>query len=387
MLLEALRCMVFSFLVLGLVTVIGLNLSFFTPFNNAFKDFSYLDLYYAEKLEKNMGKINKDIVLVNVGRLDRADIAALLNKLAEQQPKVIGLDIIFKEERTPAEDELLAQSHRIPNLVTTYSIRNTGIDRSASRITRPGQISGYSNFSFDPTSSVVRNFQGYRQEGDSVQVAFGVAVAKYALGSDWSESLDRDFYKERPINYKGNRDNFLLLEYDDILAQDTLPVLKDKIVLLGYLGNPQTHQFDMEDKHFTPMNKKFVGRSAPDTFGVVVHANIVNMIISDDFIAVVPNGVLILLSILFTYLALAYFIWLAKRQLASYILRLNIVRLLFIALFVWIALLLFRGGTLFKTAGIIAVVAFSVGLIGYYKKVAHFLHKKFKWNGYFYQNP
>lgn len=383
---EALFCMVFSFVILGLVSLIGFNLSFFTPFNNAFKDFSYLDLYYAEKLDKNAGIINKDIVLVNVERLGRAEIAAMMTKLERQKPKVIGLDIIFKGERDPIGDKALAESHRIKNLVTTYSILNSGVDRSAERITRTNQINGYSNFSFNPSSSVARNFQGYRKDGDSVQAAFGVAVAKFVTGKNWDSSLERYLEKERPINYKGNRDNFLILESEDILGQDTIPVVKDKIVLMGYLGNPESHRFDIEDKHFTPMNEKFVGKSAPDTFGVVVHANIINMIITDDFISVVPNWVLVLLTILLTFLALTYFIWLAKRQLASYILRLNIMRLLFIAMFVWIALLFFRNGILFKTAGIIAVVAFSVGLIGYYKKVAHFLHKKYKWNGYFYQD-
>lgn len=383
---EALFCMVFSFIILGLVSLIGFNLSFFTPFNNAFKDFSYLDLYYAEKLDRNIGDINKDIVLVNVERLGRAEIAAIMTKLERQKPKVIGLDIIFKEERDPIEDRALAQSHRMENLVTTYSILNSGVDSSAARISRPDQISGYSNFSFDPTSSVVRNFQGYRKDGDSVQVAFGVAVAKFVMGEKWDGSLERYLDEERPINYKGNRDNFLILEPDDILGRDTIPVVMNKIVLMGYLGHQENHRFDIEDKHFTPMNEKFVGKSAPDTFGVVIHANIINMIVSDEFISVVPNWILVLLTILFTFLALTYFIWLAKRQLASYILRLNIVRLVFIAVFVWIALLLFRNGILFKTAGIIAVAAFSIGLIGYYKKLAHFLYKKYKWNGYFYQD-
>ncbi len=377
--------MLFSFVILGVVTVIGLNLSFFTPFNNAFKDFSYLDLYYAEKLNENQGVINQNIILVNIDRLNRKEIANLLNKLNAQEPRVIGLDVIFRGEKNPAWDSLLAHSHRIDKLVTTYAISNAGVAKSLDKITGPNQTSGYSNFSFDPVTSVVRNFKGFRKDGDSIQISFGAAVSKFILGKDWNSDLETYLLKERPINYKGNRENFLILEHEDIKNQDTIPILKDKIILLGYLGNYQNHEFDIEDKHFTPMNYKFVGKSAPDTFGIVVHANIINMIITDDFISVVPNWLLILVTILFTYCALIYFIWLAKRQLASYILRLNVVRLTFIVFFVWVALLFFRNGILFKTAGIIAVAVFSIGLIGYYKKVAQFLQKKLKWNGYFYQ--
>ena len=205
------------------------------------------------------------------------------------------------------------------------------------------------------------------------------------MKNDWTNKLEKYLQKERPINYKGNRENFLILENEDIMGQDTLPIVKDKIVLLGYLGNAQTHEFDIEDKHFTPMNDKFVGKSAPDTFGLVVHANIVNMIITSDFISVVPNWLLVLLTILVTYLGLAYFIWLGKRGLVSYAMRLKIIRLVFILLMIWMALVLFRNGVLFKTAGIIAVSFFSISLLGYYKKLAHMLHKKLKWNGYFYQ--
>lgn len=377
--------MLFSFAILGVVSLIGLNLSFFTPFNNAFKDFSYLDLYYAEKLNKNLGLVNQNIILVNIDRLNRKEIADILSKLESQKPRVIGLDVIFKELKNPSIDSALAQSHCIKNLVTTYTISNEGPVASVKEIANSNLLRGYSNFSFDPETSVVRNVQVLRREKDTIQLSFGAVVAKEFLKNDWKPYLDTYLLKERPINYKGNRENFLILENEDIIEPDTLPIVKDKIVLLGYLGNALNHQYDIEDKHFTPMNEKFVGKSAPDTFGLVIHANIINMIISNDYISVVPKWFLVLLTILFTYLALTYFIWISKKQLASYILRLNIVRLVFSVLLVWIALLLFRNGILFKTAGIIAVVVFSIGLLGYYKKLAHYLYTRFKWNGYFYQ--
>ncbi|MBO0323532.1 CHASE2 domain-containing protein [Muricauda sp. CAU 1633] len=377
--------MLFSFIVLGLVTFIGVNLSFFTPFNNAFKDFSYLDLYYSEKLEENQGHINQKIVLVNIDRLNREDIALLLNKINQQHPKVIGLDVIFEKEKTPHGDKALAKSHKLQNLVTTYTITDIGTITTSNHIAQPNQLSGYSNFSFDFESSVVRNFLGQRKINDTVQTSFALAVAKKYLGNQWNKSRDNYFLKERPINYRGNRDDFLILENEDILGQDSIPWLKDKIVLLGYLGDLNRHEFDMEDKHFTPMNPKFVGRSAPDTFGLIIHANIISMILENDYISVLPQWALIIITLILTYLALAYFIWLSKRQLASYILRLNIIRLVFMVLLIWLALALFRQGILLKTAGVIATVVFSIGLIGYYKKVIHILHKKYKWNGYFFQ--
>ena len=245
---------------------------------------------------------------------------------------------------------------------------------------------GYTNFTFDPSSSVVRDFQGIRTEKDSVQEAFGVVVAKKFLKNQWKDKLNTYLERERPINYRAKRDNFLIYEFNDIQSQDSLPILKNKIVLLGYLGDAENHKYDIEDKHFTPMNDKFVGKNAPDTFGLVIHANIILMLLKNDFISVVSNWFIVILTVLFTYMALCYFIWISKRGLASYIFRLNILRLIFIVFFVWLSLLLFKNKILLRTATMIAIVVFSVGLIGYYKKIAHFLYKKYKWKVYLFQD-
>ena len=139
-------------------------------------------------------------------------------------------------------------------------------------------------------------------------------------------------------------------------------------------------------KHFTPMNEKYVGKSPPDAFGIVIHANIIQMLIEQDFISVVPTWLITLLTVVLTFMALCYFIWLNKKQLASYILRLNILQLLFIVFFVWISLFLFKNRILFKTASITAIMVFSIGLIGFYKKFAHYFYKRYKWKGYFFQD-
>ncbi|HAI44042.1 MAG TPA: hypothetical protein DCM40_41060, partial [Maribacter sp.] len=131
---------------------------------------------------------------------------------------------------------------------------------------------------------------------------------------------------------------------------------------------------------------KFVGKSPPDTFGLVIHANIVQMLIDGNYIKVVPNWVLGLLTIVLTFFSLAYFIYLGKKQLASYVLRLNLVQLLFTIFFVWLSLYFFKNGILFKITTITAVVVFSMGLIGYYRKLAHYLYKRFKWQGYFFHD-
>lgn len=383
---EAFFCMLFSFLILGIVLLIGLNISFFSPFKNAFKDFSYLDLHYAEKLKEDNYHLNENIVLVNIDRLNRKQIADVLDDLQKHKPKVIGLDVIFKQKKDPIWDKFLADKLKNDSFIFAYSILDNKQIGNNNFISNSNENSGYTNFSFDSKSVVVRNFQGIKIEGKKTLVSFPAKIVQHYFDDVWLTSMKPFLNKETPINYTGNRDNFLVLESNDILNQKEIYFLKDKIVLVGYLGNERTHVYDIEDKHYTPMNKKIVGKSPPDTFGLVIHANIVQMLLTNNYITTVPYWVLALLTMILTFVGLAYFIHLSSRQLASYILRLNLVQLLFSILFVWISLVLFQKGILFKIASITAVVVFSLGLIGYYKKLAHYLYKRYKWEGYFYHD-
>lgn len=82
--------------------------------------------------------------------------------------------------------------------------------------------------------------------------------------------------------------------------------LKNKIVLLGYLGIP-SQRADMrldEDKLFTPLNARLSGRSYPDMYGLVIHANILRMALEKDHIKVIPKWVTGLLSFFIIWLIL-----------------------------------------------------------------------------------
>lgn len=378
--------MLFSFLVMGLVLLVGLNVGFFSPFKNAFKDFSYLDLYYAEKLNEDNFDFNEDIILVNIDRLNRKEIAEVLSEIEHHNPKVIGLDVIFKETEDPIWDSFLNENLQYEPLVFAYALQDTLEVTTNAEIINTAKNKGYTNFNFDVESSVVRNFHGVKTTIQDTLISFPVAIASAYLKNDWLNKHQAFLEKEQPIKFSGTRNSFLVLEREDIIEGGDLSYIKDKIVMVGYLGNINNHYYDIEDKHYTPMNPKFVGKSPPDTFGLVIHANIVQMLLTNNYVIIVPSWVLLVLMIFCMFLVLMYFIYLNKKQLASYILRLNLVQLSFLVLFVWISLLFFKNGILLKVTPLTATVVFSMGLIGYYKKLAHYLYKKYKWEGYFYHD-
>ncbi len=53
--------------------------------------------------------------------------------------------------------------------------------------------------------------------------------------------------------------------------------------MIGFCGESEK-ALSMNDRYFTPLNEQYTGRSLPDMFGVVIHANIISMLLDKDFI-------------------------------------------------------------------------------------------------------
>jgi CHASE2 domain-containing sensor protein len=101
---------------------------------------------------------------------------------------------------------------------------------------------------------------------------------------------------------------FYAIDIDQVMNGDFAPELfKDKIVIMGFLGD-YFGDPSWEDKYFTPLNKKVAGRANPDMFGVVVHANIVSMILNEDYVGELSGWEQIAIAILLGILTVALFI-------------------------------------------------------------------------------
>lgn len=92
---NAVFCTLFTLLLGGLLYFVVVNVSFFNPFQKAFRDFEFTDLYYSKSLEEN--QISDKIILVNVQKANRLEIAQAIENVAKQNPRTIALDLIFRE--------------------------------------------------------------------------------------------------------------------------------------------------------------------------------------------------------------------------------------------------------------------------------------------------
>ena len=92
------------FLFLILLGMIPINFYVLNPMKMALKDFDFNDIAYA-KLEKGKSdSIDRRIVIINSGELDRAELGFLIETINAYKPKVIGLDIFFAGTREPEKD-------------------------------------------------------------------------------------------------------------------------------------------------------------------------------------------------------------------------------------------------------------------------------------------
>ncbi len=290
----------------------------------------------------------------------RTIFARLIDKLAEEKARVIGLDIIMSEDYPDDQDEELARSAgRAGNVLfpskfeetvkrITWSgkeveLREEILKEPISILSQAGAV-GYLNLPQD-SDHFVRRFTPLRSHGEYLYTSFALKIAaryfdiplkslKYApyeqlqLGE---RSIPLNAYNSSHINYAGPSGKFQRVSFHQVLDGQYSPGLfENSIVLVGVTFA------DSHDYFPTPFLETKQGQKFP-LYGVEIHANIINTILQNRFIrptAPVVNRLIILLgglfiafislklsalrsSILVLFIALGYFglgIWLFSKD-------------------------------------------------------------------------
>ncbi|OJJ15860.1 hypothetical protein BKI52_36690 [marine bacterium AO1-C] len=335
-------------------TAVLRNIEFLNPIEQVFDDFDLTDIVFSKLTDRT--KAYPDITVVNIGNLDRAGIAEVINLINQNNPKAIGIDVQFEFAIDSTQDALLenaiSNAKNVVMVSKMISNPNPKIQKAdhvkinyhrftkhthtafANFITKgKGNQLGLSSVrSFSPKEKVNKVILSRGEEKfdtvslkeaqrkETIEYAFGVKLAQLAAPKKAKRFLDRKRNFEW-INFMGNvnidgHTNFNVLDVQDVFAAQAdenaakgfKNVTKDKIVVLGFMGaNLQVRSFD--DKLFTPLNENYIGRSAPDMYGVVVHANIISMILNESYINETPKWLNYLISffvVLFTIMVFSY---------------------------------------------------------------------------------
>lgn len=328
----------FVFAFMWMLGKIGVSFEFLNVFEKVFEDFELTDIYYSKIRDNSQEPFEDDIVLVNIGTLGRRDIAKQVQIISQCKPKVIAIDarFFYPKEEDPVGDFMLAQAFKEAGNVilgseaasyehVEYSEEEAEKLTAWDTLLRPIPLflqyvqTGHVNtgmpdneFSFltwrdFPIVEKIKN--GHVEPCLAAKVLENYDKKAYErLMARLDKKSDED-RKER-IYFKGNLDKYVKLDVQDVLLKNfDSTLITGKIVLMGYLGSEYTDYHFDEDKFYTPLNPKQMGRGAPDMYGVVVHANIISMVLDDKFVNDMPATISWTVALILCYINVSLFTW------------------------------------------------------------------------------
>ncbi|MGC3947490.1 MAG: CHASE2 domain-containing protein [Chryseolinea sp.] len=315
-----------AFVFLALLGLLRLTqLQIFNAFDSIGEALSDVELTdYVFSSLRDDPDVDENVVLVNIGNLTRRGIAQQISIISKYKPRVIGIDSFF-DCKTGLYDTVNCPQLKdvLGNMMLSEAIRSAGnvvlvtkllrqdttlseneFDtlRRSDPMFRDGALAeGFASLitgaGYQDDVKTCRTFNPVMMVTDSSHRAFSVELANVYDSARTSKFLRRNNFSE-VINYRGNvfdihgttnyPQMFYTLDVDDVFTENFVSeMIKDKIVIFGFLGSTLSDP-SWADKFYTPLNKKLAGKANPDMFGAVVHANIISMILNEDYVEEMP---------------------------------------------------------------------------------------------------
>lgn len=362
------------------------------PLKLGLKDFDFNDISYSKLGKAQNTPIDSNIVVINIGQSDREDIAALIDKTASYEPKVMGLDVTFSGPRDPHKDSLLRETiARNKNLVLAVKYQTDSTDKLIAAenyfLTSSTEF-GYVNFPSDDKETVRAFFPFKSDDKDKnlVLPSFTSTLLKF-FDSTAYKKIEKKIDKKLIINYTravvpGKKAQYLVVEPEDLMTDNIdTSAIKGKIALLAYVNLDPNN---IEDKKFTPMNEKFAGKSHPDMNGIFVHANIISMELEKNYIKKVPLWATILIAIAVCWLHMSFFVHYYLEAHIWFHLAAKIAQVASAIFFVWLGIYLFDRYRLKVDLKLsLVTIVMAVDVIYFYEAWAVWMHKKFNYKTVF----
>ncbi len=305
----------------------------FDPIGEAFGDMEVTDVVFSQL--RNDPVADERVVLVNIGTLSRGEIGMMLQIISQYNPAVIGIDSFFynPKEDTLGDQMLMEGMASVENLVLASKLILHPTDPEQDSMAYSWE--GFNQFAtsnafvnLDTDAEVQEDLKMCRQFVPKQTVAgierhaFSVKLASYLDSAKASQFLERDNLYE-VINYRGNvldygatkfGIKYYALDVPDVFGENFVPeMIEGKIVMFCYLGKYLGDRESFEDKFYTPLNQKYIGRAFPDMYGGVVHANAISMILNQDYIDAMTQEQGLLLAIILCFLNVALFSLIYKK--------------------------------------------------------------------------
>lgn len=306
------------------------------PIGEAFEDMEFTDVYFSQLLDDPVA--DENVVLVNVGLEPRAGIAVLLDSISKYDPAVVGVDLFFDYQKPDTLGDLMLMDAlgRVENLVLVTKLSQTmsnqdpesydSLEWSHPMFTwnaNPAFANLVTDAGVQEDLKMCRTFvPQFELDNGENQIAFAVKMASFISQEKADKFLARG-NEEEVINYRGNvldygatkfGNKYFALDVWDVYSGNFVPdIIKDKVVIFCFLGEELGDRENFEDKFFTPLNETYVGRAFPDMYGGVIHANIVSMVLNEDYIYHLSDIQIWTLTVIMLFLTVMVFSWIYKK--------------------------------------------------------------------------
>ncbi len=369
--------------------LLELNFSAFTIIDNSYKDIDFTDILYSRPKQDSstlQQLATRDIVLVNVGNIKRDRMGALLQSINNFHPRLTAIDVFFNHtDTTFATDSILKASlQAMKPLVMASRLPHRAYPKSTTEIKRSNPFYGafnygFVNFAIDDSFSVVREFSPYVVKDKDTLYSFASQVVRQ-IDEGAFQKMIRKKKKTEIINYEATENNFLTIEADSIIKGDAYieNAINNHIVLVGYISEDAAYP-KLRDRFYTPLNSRIIGRSHPDAVGLVINANIILMMLKQNYISHLSWWITILLAFIICYLHIYFYIKILQRTHLWFHLITKGIQLLSAISILLIALFFYKQWGVKIDIGIILLsILISVDLLYFYEPIIKYCNKRFK---------
>lgn len=374
------------FIGMGLLNRIPANLEFLNPVSDALADFELTDVIFSQMQDPSLPP-DTNIVLVNIGNLPLGGIAGQLEYILAQQPKVVGMDFrLNKPERDAEQDSLFIAACQKAQCPLIIASKLEGFDDSLNRFERHDLPlpqfrryleAGFANLVTENQEALVtcRSFAPSYATAWGQEKAFSIHIAEKMWPKETSRFLARNNALET-IYFKRNLHQYYAIDVMDIFTGQVQISLKNKVVLLGFMGDNFAVE-RWEDKFYTPMNPKYAGKASPDMYGLVIHANIITMIREGVFIDYFSETITLVGSIALSLLVIWLFLYVKEEKDQYYDLITKSIQFAGLIIFTSLELLIFYQLEYKVDFGLIlAIMIFSGDAVEVYEGLRPLIRRK-----------
>lgn len=399
---DAFIATVLVFLLYSMPSLLVAHVNFFDPvhagidrikkeYENVFVDIT------KGKLTSNPTQADSVIYLVNIDTLDRTGIAQLIENINRFDPKVIGIDVVFSENINQPNPRLSAALKSVSDklVLGSYLLTNQlgEIQEKPESSATPYLfgVEGFANFVTLEANSTVRlflpQFFPKNKTGSGPKYKPPLESFSTQIVKKFDEKSYQKFIKHRKyttvhapevIVYQHQEIDYHKLQPEEFYeGNPELDELKGKIVLIGLLGDSTV----AEDKHYSPFN---LNALQPDMNGLVIHANIIEMILREDYVRYAEGWVLRIVSFLVCLALMVFFIYEFVKHNLWFHLIFKLVQLMLGALSFAVGLWIFYKWQIkIDTLKLIVPIALTVDVLYFYNTFAQWLHRQTGFVTYF----